>query len=261
MTTPTTPVAPIDKRSERIKAMFASIAPRYDLLNRLLSLRIDQRWRRKVVELLPPDESGKPILDVCTGTGDLAITYARRNPTVEVVGADFCPPMLDQAKLKSERLGVRVAWREADALSLPFDDDSFQATMVAFGLRNVADTDAGLRELARVTTPGGRVAVLEFSTPTVQPLRASYLFYFQRVLPWIGQRLAPNRDAAYHYLPASVLEFPEREALVRRMEAAGLSDVAVHPLTFGVATLYIGRKTITSPHPSAAAKDNDRGTA
>jgi demethylmenaquinone methyltransferase / 2-methoxy-6-polyprenyl-1,4-benzoquinol methylase len=261
MTTPTTPVAPIDKRGERIKAMFASIAPRYDLLNRLLSLRIDQRWRRKVVDLVPPDDTGKPILDVCTGTGDLAIMYARRLPNLKVVGADFCAPMLEQAKIKSKKLGVRVDWREADALSLPFDDDAFQVTMVAFGLRNVADTDAGLRELARVTATGGRVAILEFSTPTVQPLRASYLFYFQRVLPWIGQRLAPNRDAAYHYLPASVLEFPEREALTSRMEAAGLCDVAVHPLTFGVATLYIGRKKVTAPTLPAAAEDNGRNKA
>ena len=261
MTPPTIPLAPIDKRGERIKAMFASIAPRYDLLNRLLSLRIDQRWRRKVVEILPPDDSNKPILDVCTGTGDLAILYAQRYPNVELVGADFCAPLLERAKLKSQKLGARIDWREADALSLPFADDAFQITMVAFGLRNVADTDAGLRELARVTADGGRVAILEFSTPTTQPLRASYLFYFQRVLPWIGQRLAPNRDAAYHYLPASVLEFPEREALVRRMESAGLLDVAIHPLTFGVATLYIGRKRVTAPTPASQPEDSDRSTA
>jgi demethylmenaquinone methyltransferase/2-methoxy-6-polyprenyl-1,4-benzoquinol methylase len=261
MTTPSPTVAPIDKRGERIKAMFASIAPRYDLLNRLLSLRIDQRWRRRVVELLPPDASKKPILDLCTGTGDLAILYARRYPNVEIVGADFCAPMLEQAKLKSKQAGVLVDWCEADALSLPFADGAFQITMVAFGLRNVADTDAGLRELARVTATGGRVAILEFSTPTMQPLRASYLFYFQRVLPWIGQRLAPNRDAAYHYLPASVLEFPEREALVRRMESAGLRDVAVHPLTLGVATLYISRKVVTAPTPASLLEDSGRSTA
>jgi len=235
--------------------MFSAIAPRYDLLNRLLSLSIDQHWRRKVVSLLPPATNGLPVLDVCTGTGDLAILYARRYPGTRVVGADFCAPMLEIARHKAEKAAVQVEFREADALSLPFPDESFQATMVAFGLRNVADTDAGLRELARVTAPGGQVAVLEFSTPNVPLIRSGYLLYFQRVLPWIGQRISPNRLEAYSYLPESVLAFPEREALARRMEAAGLRDVAIHRLTFGVATLYLGRKPTFEPQLAAAAAE------
>src|SRR5262245_40779198 len=118
MTTPSTAAAPVDKRGERIKSMLASIAPRYDLLNRLLSFRIDQRWRRKVVQLLQPDGSQRPILDVCTGTGDLAIMYARRYPTANVVGVDFCAPMLERAKHKGRKLGDRVKWLEGDALLL-----------------------------------------------------------------------------------------------------------------------------------------------
>jgi demethylmenaquinone methyltransferase/2-methoxy-6-polyprenyl-1,4-benzoquinol methylase len=251
-----TTTAPVDKRGDRIRDMFAAIAPRYDLLNRLLSLRIDQRWRRSAVSLLPPDGGGLPVLDVCTGTGDLALLYARRHPDVRVVGVDFCPPMLARAKDKSSKSGSHVEFLDGDALSLPFEHAAFQIVMVAFGLRNVADTDEGLRELVRVTAPGGRVAVLEFSTPSGGPLRWGYLTYFRRVLPWIGQRLAPNQDGAYHYLPESVLQFPERAALARRMEAAGLERVAVHPMTFGVATLYIGRRPITEPRPAAAARTN-----
>lgn len=252
-----TSTAEVDKRGERIRSMFAAIAPRYDLLNRLLSLRIDQSWRKRVVAALPPDGSNLPILDVCTGTGDLAIMYARRYPGAKVIGSDFCLPMLDQAMEKSKKLGIGIQWREADALSLPFPDDSFQTTMVAFGLRNVSDTDAGLRELARVAAPNGRVAILEFSTPTTATLRAPYLFYFGRVLPWIGQRISPNKADAYHYLPASVLAFPEREALAAKMNDAGIRDVCIRPLTFGIATLYIGRKEISAPQPGSPS-DNDR---
>jgi demethylmenaquinone methyltransferase/2-methoxy-6-polyprenyl-1,4-benzoquinol methylase len=168
--------------------------------------------------------------------------YSKRFQNVKVVGADFCIPMLDRAREKARKQRIEIEWREADAVSLPFADESFQTTMIAFGLRNVCDTDACLRELARVTAPGGRVAVLEFSTPSFAPLRALYLFYFRRILPWIGQQIAPNRDDAYGYLPASVLEFPQGDALADRMTAAGLHDIGLQPLTFGVATLYVGRK-------------------
>ena len=226
--------------------MFASIASRYDLLNRLLSLRIDQRWRRTVVGLVPPDDSGRPILDVCTGTGDLALMYARRWPNIPVEGVDFCVPMLKRAADKARKAAINVEFREADALALPFPDGKFQLATIAFGLRNLADADAGLREMHRVIAPGGRIAVLEFSTPTNPILRRLYLFYFQRVLPFIGQRIAPNRDSAYHYLPASVLEFPDGEALARKMTEAGFVDAKFKPLTFGVATLYVGRKPIVT---------------
>lgn len=232
----------VDKSAARIRSMFGEIAGRYDLLNRVLSLGIDRRWRRTTVRCVAPTESG-PILDVCTGTGDLALEYLRHSPpAVTVVGLDFCRPMLQLAAPKAGALASRVHWLEGDATRLPFADETFQIVSVAFGLRNVSDTDRGLAEMARVCRTGGRVAVLEFSLPTVPGVAPLYRWYFQRVLPRIGQWLARNRQSAYCYLPASVGEFPQREALARRMRAAGLGEVRFVSLTFGVATLYVGTK-------------------
>jgi demethylmenaquinone methyltransferase / 2-methoxy-6-polyprenyl-1,4-benzoquinol methylase len=224
--------------------MFGEIARRYDLLNHVLSLGIDRGWRRRTVRLVPPADDAAPILDVCTGTADLALAYWRASRTLPIVGSDFCRPMLQIGRAKCRRAGAenRVRLVEADALELPFPDGRFQIVCVAFGLRNLSDTDAGLREMARVCRPGGRVAVLEFSTPTAWPLGACYGWYFRRVLPWIGQALARNRQGAYNYLPASVGGFPQAEALARQMRAAGLSGVEYHPFTLGIATLYIGRR-------------------
>jgi demethylmenaquinone methyltransferase / 2-methoxy-6-polyprenyl-1,4-benzoquinol methylase len=235
---------PLDKSSDRVQQMFGQIAGRYDFLNRVLSLGIDRSWRRKTVELVPP-AGDAPILDVCTGTADLALAYWRASKgSTRIVGADFCQPMLDIARQKCRRAGAegQIALIEADTLRLPFPDGQFQIVCVAFGLRNVADTDAGLREMVRVCRPGGRVAVLEFSTPTVWPLGAIYSWYFRRVLPRIGQALARNTSAAYDYLPQSVGSFPQAEALAERMRAAGLGNVEQHRLTFGVATLYVGNR-------------------
>jgi demethylmenaquinone methyltransferase/2-methoxy-6-polyprenyl-1,4-benzoquinol methylase len=161
-----------------------------------------------------------------------------------IVGADFCRPMLAVGIEKARRAGAdsRLTFIEADAQELPFPDSSFGLVSVAFGLRNVSDTDRGLRELTRVCRPGGQVAVLEFSLPRWQPFRAIYSWYFRRVLPAIGQWMARNRQDAYNYLPASVLEFPDGEALARRMEQAGLTQVRFFPFTFGIATLYVGVK-------------------
>lgn len=233
----------VDKSPERICAMFGEIAPRYDLLNHLLSAGIDRRWRRRTVRLAPA--TAGPVLDVCTGTGDLALAYWRSgHGRVQVVGVDFCRPMLELGRAKVRRAAAtgRVELLEADALNLPFADGSFEVVSIAFGLRNLADADRGLREMARVCRPGGRVAVLEFSLPRARPLRALYGWYFRRVLPRVGQVLARNRQGAYNYLPASVGEFYEREALVGRMESAGLGDVGCHPFSFGVAALYVGRR-------------------
>lgn len=241
---------PIDKSEDRIQQMFGAIADRYDFLNHLLSLGIDRYWRRQTVRRAAPNGSG-PILDLCTGTGDLAFAFLRRaGPATLVVGADFCHPMLVIAEKKRQRMQndpavVRTAgpiFLEADAQQLPFADNSFQIVSVAFGLRNVTDTDRGLREIARVCRPQGRVAVLEFSTPAWQPWKAVYGWYFRHVLPRIGQALARNRHGAYNYLPASVGEFPSGEALAARMRAAGLHEVNYWPLTLGVATLYVGVK-------------------
>jgi demethylmenaquinone methyltransferase/2-methoxy-6-polyprenyl-1,4-benzoquinol methylase len=234
----------LDKSSARVQQMFGQIAGRYDLLNRLLSLGIDRSWRRRTVKLVPP-EGASPILDVCTGTADMALAYWRASHgQAPIVGADFCAPMLAVAREKCRRAAAdaRITLIEADALRLPFADDTFQIVSVAFGLRNVSDTDAGLREMVRVCRPGGRVAVLEFSTPTVWPLGALYGWYFQQVLPRIGQALARNTQAAYNYLPQSVGRFPQAEALAERMRAAGLGGVWFRPFTFGVATLYVGKK-------------------
>ena len=232
----------VDKSGPRVRAMFAEIAARYDLLNRLLSFGVDRRWRRRTVTLVPPSGDG-PVLDVCTGTADLALAYRRAaKARVEVVGADFCRPMLLIGRAKSRRAGARVTLVEADAQQLPFPDGTFQIVSVAFGLRNLSDTDRGLAEMVRVCRPGGRVAVLEFGLPRAWPVGALYGWYFRRVLPRIGQALARNRQAAYNYLPASVGQFPQDEALAERIRAAGLARVRVHRLSFGVATLYVGIK-------------------
>jgi demethylmenaquinone methyltransferase/2-methoxy-6-polyprenyl-1,4-benzoquinol methylase len=238
---------PVDKSDERVRQMFGQIAARYDFLNHLLSLGIDGWWRRRTVQLVPP-EGRLPILDVCTGTGDLALAYDRaaagRTP---IVAADFCHEMLAIGRQKAKKAGAdgRIAFVEADAQSLPLPSDAFQIVCVAFGLRNVADTELGLAEMTRVAAPGGQVAVLEFSTPTWQPFKSIYGWYFRHILPRIGQFFARNSSHAYEYLPDSVGEFPQGEALLDRMRAAGLTNLRRYPLTAGVATLYVGTKAVS----------------
>lgn len=234
----------VDKRDTRVREMFGEIAPKYDRLNHLLSLQTDRYWRWRTVLKLRP-RPGEPILDVCTGTGDLALAFYRATRgAAPIVGSDFCPEMLEIARQKRDRLGITgdLTFQEADAQDLPFPDNHFQIVSVAFGLRNVADTDRGLREMTRVCQPGGQVAVLEFSMPTWQPFRGIYSFYFRRILPRIGQWLARNDSHAYCYLPESVGEFPAGQALADRMLAAGLRQVDFFPLTGGIATLYVGEK-------------------
>lgn len=224
--------------------MFGEIAERYDLLNRLLSAGVDQYWRRRTVRLVPPSGDG-PILDVCTGTGDLALAYWRAGrKRIAVVGVDFTRPMLTVGQQKLHQAGASKLVRlvEGDAQQVPFADDTFEIVCVAFGLRNVSDTDQGLKEMVRVCRPGGRVAVLEFAMPRMWPLRSLYAWYFRHVLPRIGQTLTRNRQAAYNYLPTSVGEFPQNEALVERMQSAGLDQVRYYRFTLGIAVLYVGVK-------------------
>jgi demethylmenaquinone methyltransferase/2-methoxy-6-polyprenyl-1,4-benzoquinol methylase len=242
----------LDKREARIRRMFGQIAPWYDFLNHLLSLNADKAWRRKTAKLVPPGPAADgPVLDLCTGTGDLALTYDEATGgAVPVIGADFCHEMLVRAAEKAAAAGGRVRFVEADAQALPFASETFQLVTVAFGLRNVTDPDRGLAEMVRVTRPGGRVAILEFSRPRHRLLGRLYTAYFRYVLPLIGQLLSRSKESAYKYLPESVLRFPDYEALADRMRGHGLTDVIYHPFTFGVATLYVGVKPCNpSPTP------------
>jgi demethylmenaquinone methyltransferase/2-methoxy-6-polyprenyl-1,4-benzoquinol methylase len=234
----------LDKRETRIRRMFGDIAPRYDLLNHLLSLNVDRYWRWRTTRLAAPDGTA-PILDLCTGTGDLALAYDRAaGRRVPVVGADFCHAMLVRAgqKVRRRQAEQRIRFLEADAQRLPLADGQFQITSVAFGLRNVTDTDRGLAEMVRVTRPGGKVAILEFSQPRGPLFGPLFRFYSNWILPWIGQLISRSKDNAYRYLPASVRDFPDGEALADRLRQHGLTDVRWYPLTFGIATLYIGTK-------------------
>jgi demethylmenaquinone methyltransferase/2-methoxy-6-polyprenyl-1,4-benzoquinol methylase len=241
----------VDKSGSRVREMFRQIAPRYDAMNHLLSMNVDRYWRWRAVRRMRI-QPGVPVLDTCTGTGDLALAIARAGGgQVDVVGSDFCHAMLEIADRKSRRHAYPSTLRfvEADSQSLPFPDRVFQCVTVAFGLRNVADTDRGLSEMVRVCKPGGQVMVLEFARPRLWGLSHVYGFYFQHVLPRIGQWFARNDKSAYRYLPESVGQFPDGEALAQRMRRAGLVDVRYTPLTFGVAMIYEG----TRPASSTAA--------
>lgn len=239
----------LDKSEQRIRQMFGEISPRYDFLNHFLSGGTDWYWRWRTVRAAAP-RGDAPILDVCTGTGDLALAYWKKGRgAIPVVGADFTGEMLVIADKKAAKpqaegnvKGVPLVFLQADTQRLPFADEQFQIVSVAFGLRNVTDTAKGLTEMIRVCEPGGRVVVLEFSLPGNRLLRGLYTWYFRNVLPRIGQCLARNSQEAYAYLPASVGEFPYGDKLASLMKDCGLRSVTYKPLTFGIATLYIGEK-------------------
>lgn len=221
-------------------AMFDRIAARYDRLNRILSLGMDRGWRRAAVralELAP----GMKILDLATGTGDLALEIAAAEKDVTVVGVDPSPRMLEVAGEKLGRLGDRVSYELGDAQDLQHETDSFDGSTIAFGIRNVPDRLTGLREMARVTRPGGRVAVLELSEPGGGPVSALARLYVHQVVPRIGAFLSGARE--YRYLQESIEAFPPAPAFVKMMESAGLTDVTVRPLAFGACHLYVGRAT------------------
>jgi demethylmenaquinone methyltransferase/2-methoxy-6-polyprenyl-1,4-benzoquinol methylase len=229
---------PVDKSPRKIREMFDLISPRYDFLNHLLSLNIDVLWRRRAAELCGPEP--KSVLDVCSGTGDLALEL-RRRWNCEVTATDFAYQMIRRARTKGRRdEGVR--FQQADTTRLPFRDGAFDACAVAFGLRNVADTDAGIREMARVVRPGGRVVILDFATPPPGLLRSGYRFYFSHILPAIGELIAPARRGAYRYLPDSVESWPEPEKLTRALEKAGLVDARFERLSFGIAAVHVGTR-------------------
>lgn len=222
--------------------MFGGIARRYDLLNHLLSGWRDVEWRRRTVGLVEPEG---PVLDVCCGTGDLALAWSERlGPDRTVCATDFCQEMLVLfgGKIRRRGLGRRVLTAAGDTLRIPFPDDTFGAVSVAFGIRNVADLRGGIREMARVARPGGRVLILEFTMPTNLVFRSVYLLYFLLVLPFIGNLVSGTRENAYGYLPRSVLRFPGRARLKAIMEEEGLEEVRIENLSLGIVNVLVGRK-------------------
>jgi demethylmenaquinone methyltransferase/2-methoxy-6-polyprenyl-1,4-benzoquinol methylase len=233
------------EKATAIRRMFSVVAPRYDLLNHLLSLNIDRSWRRRTVDrLLERCDPGATILDSCAGTLDLARELAGRETfRGRVVACDFTLQMLVHGRSKKPPLPVGIAC--ADALRLPFTDGSLDGAMVGFGVRNLAGLDAGLDEFARVLRPHAPLVILEFATPPRQPLRAAYLFYFRRILPQVG-RLISGHGSAYTYLPESVLGFPEPDAFAERMRAAGFDDVVWETVTGGIAAIHAG---LRRPNP------------
>ncbi len=227
------------EKSDYVRRTFSEIAPRYDLLNHLLSLNIDKGWRRKAIAELRVERrpSGR-YLDLCAGTLDVSQMLASSNGFAgSVIGADFAEPMLRAGAAKIGALKVSPV--TADALKLPFESASMSGAIVAFGIRNVQDLDAGLREVHRVLKPGARFVILEFSTPRSPLINTAYQLYFNHVLPTIGGVISGHRTA-YKYLPKSVANFPVADELARRMRDAGFANVAWRPLTFGVAAIHTG---------------------
>ena len=227
-----------------VREMFGRIAPRYDLLNHLLSLDIDKLWRRRVAQRFRAvlrDPKTK-VLDLCCGTGDLAFAFRREAPGgAEIIGADFVPEMLVRARAKSAASAAKIEFVEADVLSLPFADAGFDLVSCAFGFRNLANYERGLQEILRVLKPGGAVAILEFAEPRGKIFGALYQFYFRHVLPRLGGLISGNAQA-YSYLPSSVRKFPDPRELEIKFAQAGFVGVQYERWTGGIVTLHTGRK-------------------
>jgi demethylmenaquinone methyltransferase/2-methoxy-6-polyprenyl-1,4-benzoquinol methylase len=232
------------KHPTRIAGMFDAIAPRYDALNHLLSAGLDRVWRRRAVQELRLTGRER-VLDMCTGTADLAIEAATASPgrAATVVGIDFAGEMLRLGAIKIRRAALtdRIQLARADATRVPLPDASCDAATIAFGIRNVMDPVLACREVARVVRPGGRLAVLEFGAPTIPGCRELYGWYFRVVLPRIG-RLISTHGEAYAYLPASVAQFPSPEAFMALLREAGFSRVQFLPLTLGIVSLYVAER-------------------
>jgi demethylmenaquinone methyltransferase/2-methoxy-6-polyprenyl-1,4-benzoquinol methylase len=228
-------------KKQQVELMFNRIAAHYDFLNRVLSFGIDKLWRKRVVRILKGTHALE-ILDVATGTGDMAIAICKVNP-VSVFGVDISKEMLGIAakKIARKHLHMTVRLRQADSESLPFEDNSFDAITVAFGVRNFEDLNKGLSEMQRVLRPDGRLIVLEFSKPKTFLFSRLYRVYFTRILPWWGGLISRDREA-YSYLPASVMQFPEGADFEQELSKAGLQPLKSLPQTFGIATIYVAAK-------------------
>jgi demethylmenaquinone methyltransferase/2-methoxy-6-polyprenyl-1,4-benzoquinol methylase len=236
-------VTDISKSPERIAGMFDAIAGRYDFLNHLLSAGIDRRWRKRAIRSLALTGRER-VLDLCTGTADLAIAALRGEPAAaRVIGIDFAGAMLRVAreKIRRERLGERLALVRGDATRIPIADASIDAVTIAFGIRNVDQVALACREMRRVLKPGGRLVVLEFAVPDVPGLSAVYLWYLNHLLPRIG-RAVSRHNAAYGYLPASIGAFASPDEFVKILRQGGFSDVSPTRLTFGSVILYTARR-------------------
>ncbi|MFQ6090214.1 MAG: bifunctional demethylmenaquinone methyltransferase/2-methoxy-6-polyprenyl-1,4-benzoquinol methylase UbiE [Candidatus Bipolaricaulia bacterium] len=222
--------------------LFSAIAPKYDLLNHLLSLGIDRRWRRTLIDRAKI-QPGERVLDLCAGTGDIAIEIARRGCAGEVVGVDLSGRMLELAQQKIERrgLGGKITLQEGDCLKLPFEDRSFDVVIIGFGLRNLADYERGIAEMARMLKEGGRLLILEFSLPQNPLLSGPYRLYLDKFIPAIGGLISGKRNA-YRYLASSIQGFLEREEVLGLLKAQGLRDLRLWELTGGIASIYRGER-------------------
>ena len=225
-----------------IAAMFDRISPKYDALNHLFSLNIDKVWRRKTAKIVSKSQP-KAILDLATGTADLAIAMAKRNPQAHIIGMDISEKMLEigKAKVAHQNLESQIELRIGDAASLPFEEGAFDAVTVAFGVRNFENLSKGLAEISRVLKANGLVCILEFSMPEKFPVKQLYRFYFKHVMPKIGKWLSKD-DGAYSYLPASVEKFPKPSLFSDMLASFGLKTLQVKSLSLGIATLYVATK-------------------
>lgn len=228
-------------KKEQVEEMFDNIAHRYDFLNHLLSLGIDTIWRKKAIRTIKQIDPVR-MLDIATGTGDLAFEARRQMPDVHIVGLDLSEGMLSKAREKAiERKLTNMEWTKGDSENLSFEDTSFDAVSVAFGVRNFENLEAGLKEIYRVMKPGGRLAVLEFSKPKKFPVKQVFNFYFKKILPTTGRMI--SKDArAYAYLPESVQAFPEGADFIAKLETTGFKACKDQPLTFGICSLYTAEK-------------------